>query len=107
MRGATLSQQNAILGKTVREHRTCSRAVGKIATRGNLLSAYDPLSSVSLAMRSCGSFGLRMRYANSPSFSGNSTGRVHGVHSITSSPVYVHGIGRGPRIKLCDEIVAA
>ena len=71
MRGATLSQQNAILGKTVREHRTCSRAVGKIATRGSLLSAYDPLSSVSLAMRSCGSFGLRMRYANSPSFSGN------------------------------------
>ena len=59
MRGATLSQQNAILGKTVREHRTCSRAVGKIATRGSLLSAYDPLSSVSLAMRSCGSFGLR------------------------------------------------
>ena len=59
MRGATLSQQNAILGKTVREHQTCSRAVGKIATRGSLLSAYDPLSSVSLAMRSCGSFGLR------------------------------------------------
>jgi hypothetical protein len=36
------------------------------------LTAHDPLSSLSLAMRSCAWSGLRIRYSNSPSCSGNS-----------------------------------